>query len=1282
MAILGGILESFDGTGDTIIVIPATSAAAYEPLYLLSQIRTVDGSGSDLDADLLDGYHASYFGTAAQVTNLQNTDVSLQSQVNNLFAIGSRLVFRENFTGNGSATGFVLTGALQNAGFSVGSWSAANVLTALQVDITDLDGKPIYDSSIPIYRDRIKVTSVDSFGNVTVNFPPLAGQQLSIWYWYQLQAGNVLSYYYREDHVAEMEGDGVQMASQVDTDTTLWGNIVLRTTDNTVQKALNRLDAYVANLSGGGGSGSGFTPIAGDGITITPVGFDYSFSVNDYIGRTEVASISGDLQSQIDAIVIPDTSNFITTAEVAAISASLQGQINAISVPTSATFLSDYDARYVNVTGDTMTGQLSVPSIKLQDNNLLSSSTSGELFYHLDNTNEKSGLYFNANGDLKQLDFDSNTAGPVEKIVLVNNGDGTINAPSIIVYLYSNSNWSGTYRHYHIPAATNLALTDNTINYLVANYNSGSPVYQITTDPATINNSNIALIATMSRVGNEIHWIPVDWGLATAVKLNNRQINIQRFERSSGLMLSETATRVINISSGVIWYGSSSNPVSSVVSSSNNADFWYHSAGNWTKSIVSTYNNSQYDDGTNLGSLSANDYTVNWVYRYLDGAGLPKIAYVLGSSYSTLAQAQASLSPNIPVVLDRTAILVGRIIVRNGQSTAAQIDSAFATAFAGSVVTDHNNLSGLQGGTTSEYYHLTASQASDFIGSSTVASISGDLQSQINNKVGFTGGLADRVAYWNSSTSISASNLTISEISPKTLTASSETEFLSAVSTLNSRGGGVIILTGQITLTANRTVNLDFIRVIGTAADSNAIYLSPSIGGPQYTLTINGTNFYFDTVRFRGGNAGSSVTARGLTLYSNGIANGVFENCIFRNVLGGFPTTNGFIGLEAAIGSGWNLRFYNCDATSDNNGAMQGMGVNLVSTLGFLNVYLYNNTRAPANDNRSLVTFFGTNPTGGNINITSDGTYNIVINSPLNSANSKSAAYVSGLITSQTEKTSFVTNDLILISDGADSNKIKKLNRSNMGFVNSSDLTNYTLLSTTATISGSLQSQINAITVPTSATFVSDYDARYVNEGDLLSTLGNYTLLSTTASISGGLNTRLTTVEDNYATKASPSAGNYNNVTINSQGIVTSGSNVDYATNTTVANISAALNAEILQASVKTVGFVIDGAGSVPATGPYASIVSPFSGTINSWTIVSDVSGSATLDIWKANGAKPTNANSITASAKPTLTSSDFATSSTLTGWTTSVSTGDVFTVELEAISGCGRITLQLGVTV
>lgn len=46
---------------------------------MLAAIKTVDGSGSGLDADLLDGQTASYFATAATAT-------SLQTQINNILS--------------------------------------------------------------------------------------------------------------------------------------------------------------------------------------------------------------------------------------------------------------------------------------------------------------------------------------------------------------------------------------------------------------------------------------------------------------------------------------------------------------------------------------------------------------------------------------------------------------------------------------------------------------------------------------------------------------------------------------------------------------------------------------------------------------------------------------------------------------------------------------------------------------------------------------------------------------------------------------------------------------------------------------------------------------------------------------------------------------------------------------------------------------------------------------------------------------------------------------------
>ena len=74
---------------------------------------------------------------------------------------------------------------------------------------------------------------------------------------------------------------------------------------------------------------------------------------------------------------------------------------------------------------------------------------------------------------------------------------------------------------------------------------------------------------------------------------------------------------------------------------------------------------------------------------------------------------------------------------------------------------------------------------------------------------------------------------------------------------------------------------------------------------------------------------------------------------------------------------------------------------------------------------------------------------------------------------------------------------------------------------------------------------------------------------------------------------------------------------------------------------------------------------------------MSDVSTSCVIDIWKSTSI-PTNSDSITGSAKPTLSSQTFAFSSTLTGWTTTVNTNDIFVIEVESNDNSTYLNLML----
>lgn len=116
----------------------------------------------------------------------------------------------------------------------------------------------------------------------------------------------------------------------------------------------------------------------------------------------------------------------------------------------------------------------------------------------------------------------------------------------------------------------------------------------------------------------------------------------------------------------------------------------------------------------------------------------------------------------------------------------------------------------------------------------------------------------------------------------------------------------------------------------------------------------------------------------------------------------------------------------------------------------------------------------------------------------------------------------------------------------------------------------------------------------------------------------------------------------------------------------------------------RTIGITVDGGGSVPATGTYGFRSFTPAGTITAVRLFADQSGSAVMDIWKAPYASfpPTVANTITASDKPTLSTAQKYSDTTLTGWTTTVSAGDVFAFHVDSISTITRLSLELDIVV
>lgn len=110
--------------------------------------------------------------------------------------------------------------------------------------------------------------------------------------------------------------------------------------------------------------------------------------------------------------------------------------------------------------------------------------------------------------------------------------------------------------------------------------------------------------------------------------------------------------------------------------------------------------------------------------------------------------------------------------------------------------------------------------------------------------------------------------------------------------------------------------------------------------------------------------------------------------------------------------------------------------------------------------------------------------------------------------------------------------------------------------------------------------------------------------------------------------------------------------------------------------------FQCDGNDIELSTGVKAEVVAPFDGTWTSHEIeaLKESGGSIVLDIWKDTYANypPTVADTITAAAKPTLSTAQKAQDVTLTGWTVDFSAGDRFVFNIDSVTDITFITLVL----
>ncbi len=115
---------------------------------------------------------------------------------------------------------------------------------------------------------------------------------------------------------------------------------------------------------------------------------------------------------------------------------------------------------------------------------------------------------------------------------------------------------------------------------------------------------------------------------------------------------------------------------------------------------------------------------------------------------------------------------------------------------------------------------------------------------------------------------------------------------------------------------------------------------------------------------------------------------------------------------------------------------------------------------------------------------------------------------------------------------------------------------------------------------------------------------------------------------------------------------------------------------------ISAIAFIIDGGGSAITTGEKGHLEIPFKCEIQRVTLLADQSGSIVIDIWKDTYANfpPAVADTITASALPTISAAVKDQDATLTGWTKTINAGDILAFNVDSITTIERVTLILKV--
>jgi hypothetical protein len=265
-----------------------------------------------------------------------------------------------------------------------------------------------------------------------------------------------------------------------------------------------------------------------------------------------------------------------------------------------------------------------------------------------------------------------------------------------------------------VETSPGVGLTDNATNYIIAEYNGGSPTIRATVDLQgdVLDREDTTLIYAVNKLGNDLNVVDVRGGNVNFFKKNSiKDYFTHGIEHASGALVADLGNMQFSVTEGKFWVLNNEYTTPALDTSVAGVfEYVYQNGvGGWTRIPASTdIDYLNYDLNGTLTPIGNNKFGVAFLYAVLNEPAHYKVVYGRGS-YDTLSDAQAVGTPaTLPSDLDAlsTAVFIAKIITQQNNATSfVDIQSPFAEQLNSALANTHNSLAGLDVG---DYQHLTA----------------------------------------------------------------------------------------------------------------------------------------------------------------------------------------------------------------------------------------------------------------------------------------------------------------------------------------------------------------------------------------------------------------------------------------------------------------------------------------------------------------------------------------------------------------------------------------------